>query len=115
VHPLCERPLHLASDRAAIDPTRTIYRVDTAAGLEMSKQQGMYTLLLINGYDEGRVPAERNPAGGIVSLAEMADALRLVDQRWGLRTTARISRGAAHDHHRPRTPEHDDLLAGLKR
>jgi hypothetical protein len=47
-------------------------------------------MLMINDYDEGRALAERNPAGGIVSLAELPAALRLIEQRSGLRATARV-------------------------
>ena len=45
---------------------------------------------MINDYDEGRALAERSPAGGIVSLAELADALQLIEQRSGLRSSARM-------------------------
>jgi hypothetical protein len=44
---------------------------------------------MINEYDEGRALAERNPAGGIVSLAELPDALRLIEQRSGIRAPSR--------------------------
>jgi hypothetical protein len=49
-------------------------------------------MLMINDYDEGRALAERNPAGGIVSLAELPDALRLIEQRSGLRAPSRAPR-----------------------
>jgi hypothetical protein len=39
--------------------------------------------------DEGRALAERNPAGGGVSLADLADALRLIEQRSGIRASSR--------------------------
>jgi hypothetical protein len=44
---------------------------------------------MINDYDEGRALAERNPAGAIVSLAELGDALRLIEQRSGMRSSSR--------------------------
>ena len=58
--------------------------------VDMAKQLGLHALLMINDYDEGRVLAERSPAGGVVSLAELADALLLIEQRSGLRSTARM-------------------------
>jgi len=84
------RPLRHAVDRLALDPARTIYLVDNAAALEMTKGQGINALLMINDYDEGRALAERHPAGGLVSLAELADALRLIEQRSGLSATTRM-------------------------
>jgi hypothetical protein len=47
---------------------------------------------MINDYDEGRMLAERSPAGGIVSLAELPDFLRLIEQRSGLSTQSRAPR-----------------------
>jgi len=84
------RPLRHAIDQAALDPRRFIYLVDTAAALDMAKQLGLHALLMINDYDEGRALAERSPAGGVVSLAELADALLLIEQRSGLRSAARM-------------------------
>lgn len=84
------RPLRHAIAQAALDPQRILYLVDTAEALEMTKQLGLNALLMINDYDEGRALAERGPAGGIVSLAELADALLLIGQRAGLRSSTRM-------------------------
>lgn len=84
------RPLRRAIEQASLDPKRIIFLVDTAEGLEMTKQQGVNALLMINDYDEGRALSERNPAGGVVSLAELADALQLIEQRSGLRSSGRM-------------------------
>jgi len=65
---------------------------DTAEALELIKQQSLNAMLMINDYDEGRALAEHHPSGGIVSLAELPDALRLIEQRSGLRATARAPR-----------------------
>ena len=86
------RVLRCAIERAALDPKRVIALADTAEALDLIKQQGLNAMLMINDYDEGRALAERHPAGGIVSLAELPDALRLIEQRTGLRTTARAPR-----------------------
>ena len=56
----------------------------------MTKPLGVNALLMINDYDEGRALAERSPAGGVVSLAELSDALQLIEQRSGLRSAARM-------------------------
>ena len=58
----------------------------------MSEQLGLNALLMINDYDEGRALAELGPAGGIVSLAELPDALRVIEQRAGLRAPSRPPR-----------------------
>jgi beta-phosphoglucomutase-like phosphatase (HAD superfamily) len=81
--------LRFAIDQARLDPARTMVLADTAEGLAMAKQLGLNAMLMINDYDEGRALAERNPAGGIVSLAELADALRLIEQRSGIRAPSR--------------------------
>jgi beta-phosphoglucomutase-like phosphatase (HAD superfamily) len=84
------RPVRRALEQASLDPQRIIYLVDTAQALDMAKELGLNALLMINDYDEGRALAERNPAGGVVSLAELADALLLIEQRAGLRGAARM-------------------------
>ncbi len=76
-------------DQAQLDPARVMVLADTAEGLDMTKRLGLNAMLMINEYDEGRALAERNPAGGIVSLAELPDALRLIEQRSGIRAPSR--------------------------
>jgi beta-phosphoglucomutase-like phosphatase (HAD superfamily) len=78
-----------AIDQARLDPARIMVLADTAEGLDMTKRLGLNAMLMINEYDEGRALAERNPAGGIVSLAELPDALRLIEQRSGIRAPSR--------------------------
>ena len=75
--------------KAQLAPSHVMALADTARGLAIAKQLGVNAMLMINDYDEGRALAERNPAGGIVSLAELPDALRLIEQRSGIRTAAR--------------------------
>ena len=79
-------------EQTSLDPGHVMALADTAEGLAAAKQLGLNAMLMINDYDEGRALAERNPAGGIVSLAELADALRLIEQRSGLRASARAPR-----------------------
>jgi FMN phosphatase YigB (HAD superfamily) len=75
--------------KAQLAPSHVMALADTAQGLAIAQQLGLNAMLMINDYDEGRALAERNPAGGIVSLAELPDALRLIEQRSGIRATAR--------------------------
>ena len=75
--------------KAQLVPAHVMALADTAQGLAIAKQLGVNAMLMINDYDEGRALAERHPAGGIVSLAELPDALRLIEQRSGIRVTAR--------------------------
>jgi phosphoglycolate phosphatase-like HAD superfamily hydrolase len=89
-HGVMAWPLRHVIDQASLDPHRFIYLVDTAEALTMAKQLGVNALLMINDYDEGRALAERSPSGGVVSLAELADALQLIEQRSGLRSTERM-------------------------
>jgi FMN phosphatase YigB (HAD superfamily) len=84
--------LRFAIAEASLEPRQIMALADTVDALELIKQQGLNAMLMINDYDEGRALAERNPAGGIVSLAELPDALRLIEQRSGLRATARAPR-----------------------
>jgi len=81
--------LHAVVTNAQLVPAHVMALADTAEGLAVAKQLGLNAILMINDYDEGRALAERGPAGGIVSLAELADALRLIEQRTGIRATAR--------------------------
>ncbi len=83
------KPLRCAVDRAGLDPARVMALADTAEGLEVAKRLGLNAMLMINDYDEGRALAERNPAGGIVSLAELPAALRLIEQPSGMHAPSR--------------------------
>ena len=84
-----DKVLRFAIDQAGLDPAHVMALADTAQALEMTKRLGLNAMLMINDYDEGRALAERNPAGGIVSLAELPDALRLIEQRSGIRAPSR--------------------------
>lgn len=85
-------PVRHVLAQAGLEAGRTMLLVDTAEMLELAKTLGLKAVLMINDYDEGRLLAERSPAGGIVSLAELPDALRLIEQRSGLRTQSRAAR-----------------------
>ena len=55
-----------------------MFLADTDDGLDLARDVGVNSFLMINDYDEGRRLAMHPPAGGIVSLAELPDAIRLV-------------------------------------
>jgi len=83
------QPLRCAIAQAGFDPAHVMALADTAQALDLVKRLKLNAMLMINDYDEGRALAERNPAGAIVSLAELADALRLIEQRSGMRAPSR--------------------------
>jgi phosphoglycolate phosphatase-like HAD superfamily hydrolase len=85
------RPLRATLDAAGLAPAHVMALAYTAQGLELLKQLGLNAMLMFNDYDEGRALADRNPAGGIASLAELPAALQLIAQRCGLRTDPRTS------------------------
>ncbi len=83
------KPLRAAMAQAGLAPAHVMALADTAQALDMIKRLALNAMLMINDYDEGRALAERNPAGAIVSLAELGDALRLIEQRSGMRASSR--------------------------
>jgi len=87
------KPLRHAIARVPLDPQRIMVLVDTADAIALAKETGLNAMLMINDYDEGRALATLNPAGGLVSLAELPDALRLIEQQSGMRPPSRPPRG----------------------
>ena len=70
-------PLQRASSR----PGRAMYLTDTAEGLTVAKSVGFNAVLMMNDPDEARRLAMQDPAGGIVSLLELPDFVRLLAAR----------------------------------
>src|SRR6266699_3948207 len=64
--------------RASLNPEQTIFLTDTAEGLNVAKRAGLNAVLMMNDPDEARRLAMQEPAGGIVSLHELPDFIRLV-------------------------------------
>jgi phosphoglycolate phosphatase-like HAD superfamily hydrolase len=60
---------------------RMMFLADTAEGLNVAKSVGVIAVLMMNDPDEARRLALRQPAGGIVSLHELPDFVRLVAAR----------------------------------
>ncbi|HTA47295.1 MAG TPA: HAD hydrolase-like protein [Bryobacteraceae bacterium] len=68
--------------RAAVaSPDNTVFLTDTAEGLKTAMSAGLNGVLMMNDPDEARRLAMQNPAGGIVSLLELPDFVRLVTAR----------------------------------
>jgi phosphoglycolate phosphatase-like HAD superfamily hydrolase len=79
--------------RASFNPDQTIYLTDTAEGLKVAKNAGVTGILMMNDPDVARRLAMQEPAGGIVSLHELPDFVRLVSENTRLRPLARNVRG----------------------
>lgn len=71
-------PLLRALAGASLDPARTIFLTDTAEGLKVARTAGVHGILMMNDPDESRRLAQHSPSGGIVSLHELPDFIRLV-------------------------------------
>ena len=72
------QPLNRALASAGLDPERVMSLADTEEGLNVAKEVGVNSILMINDYDDGRRLAMHPPTGGIISLAELPDAIRLI-------------------------------------
>jgi beta-phosphoglucomutase-like phosphatase (HAD superfamily) len=75
-------PLSRALAAAFVPPARAMFFADTAEALKLAKNLGINAILMMNDPDEARRLALHNPtggpAGGIVSLHELPDFLRLL-------------------------------------
>lgn len=71
-------PLLHALGGAAIAPDRTIFLADTLEGIKAARGAGVHPILMMNDPDEAQRLATHNPAGGVVSLHEIPDFIRLV-------------------------------------
>jgi beta-phosphoglucomutase-like phosphatase (HAD superfamily) len=74
-------PLRSALACSSLDPERTIVLTDTAEGLKVAKSVGVHSILMMNDPDEAKRLAMNDPAGGIVSLYELPDFVRLIAAR----------------------------------
>jgi len=71
-------PLRSAIGGASLQPEQAMFLTDTAEGLKAAKSAGVNSILMMNDPDEARRLAMHDPAGGIVSLHELPDFVRLV-------------------------------------
>lgn len=71
-------PLAKALAAHALSPSSAMFLTDTADGLKTAKQAGVNAILMMNDPDEAMKLTALNPEGGIVSLHELPDFVRLV-------------------------------------
>jgi phosphoglycolate phosphatase-like HAD superfamily hydrolase len=57
---------------------KTMFLTDTVEGINVARSVGVHPILMMNDPDEAQRLAMHNPAGGIISLHEMPDFLRLI-------------------------------------
>jgi beta-phosphoglucomutase-like phosphatase (HAD superfamily) len=72
-------PLRCALNHASLQPVQAMFLTDTAEGLKVAESVGINSVLMMNDPDESQRLAMLNPGGGIVSLHELADFIRLVE------------------------------------
>lgn len=71
-------PLQAAVSGASLKPEQVMFLADTLEGLKAAQAVGVQSILMMNDPDEARRLAMHNPSGGIVSLHELPDFIRLV-------------------------------------
>jgi len=71
-------PLVKAIISGSFKPPHVMFLTDTAEGLKAAKEAGVNPILMMNDPDEAMDLALQEPAGGIVSLHELPDFVRLV-------------------------------------
>ena len=71
-------PLLRALGGASLTPEKTMFLTDTVEGIRVARSAGVHAVLMMNDPDEARRLAMHNPAGGVVSLHEIPDFLRLI-------------------------------------
>ncbi len=71
-------PLLSAISGASLPLEKTMFLTDTLEGIKVARSVGVHPILMMNDPDEAQRLAMHNPAGGIVSLHEMPDFIRLL-------------------------------------
>jgi phosphoglycolate phosphatase-like HAD superfamily hydrolase len=71
-------PLQGALDESLLAARQTMFLTDTAEGLNVAQSVGTNAILMMNDPDESKRLAMLHPAGGIVSLHELPDFIRIV-------------------------------------
>jgi phosphoglycolate phosphatase-like HAD superfamily hydrolase len=71
-------PLLSALSGVSLAREETMFLTDTAEGIRVARSVGVHPILMMNDPDEAQRLAMHNPAGGVVSLHEMPDFLRLI-------------------------------------
>jgi beta-phosphoglucomutase-like phosphatase (HAD superfamily) len=76
-----EAELTKAVTEAALSADRVICLTDTERGIRAARAAGVNPILMMNDPDEAMRLTSLNPAGGIVSLHELPDFVRLIVTR----------------------------------
>jgi beta-phosphoglucomutase-like phosphatase (HAD superfamily) len=71
-------PLVKALGASSLSREKTMFLTDTLGGIEAARRAGVLPILMMNDPDEALRLSMHNPAGGVVSLHEMPDFLRLI-------------------------------------
>lgn len=71
-------PLLAALRATSLPPEKAMFLTDTAEGIKVARAAGVHPILMMNDPDEARRLAMHNPAGGVVSLHEIPDFIRLI-------------------------------------
>jgi beta-phosphoglucomutase-like phosphatase (HAD superfamily) len=71
-------PLARAVRGASLQPEHVMFLTDTVEGIKAARAAGVHPVLMMNDPDEARRLAMHNPAGGVVSLHEIPDFIRLI-------------------------------------
>lgn len=74
-------PLNAALAHLQLAADGVMYLTDTATGVETARLVGIHPILMMNDPDEAKRLAMQHPAGGVVSLSELADFVRLLAAR----------------------------------
>jgi beta-phosphoglucomutase-like phosphatase (HAD superfamily) len=71
-------PLVRALRGTSLQPANVMFLTDTVEGIKVARTAGVHPILMMNDPDEARRLAMHNPAGGVVSLHELPDFIRLI-------------------------------------
>ena len=71
-------PLVRALRGASLQPENIAFLTDTVEGIKVARTAGVHPILMMNDPDEARRLATHNPAGGVVSMHEIPDFIRLI-------------------------------------
>src|SRR5579864_4631495 len=71
-------PLLAALAGASLPPDQAMFLTDTVEGIKAARGAGVHPVLMMNDPDEARRLAMHDPAGGVVSLHEIPDFIRLL-------------------------------------
>jgi phosphoglycolate phosphatase-like HAD superfamily hydrolase len=71
-------PLLSALASASLPREKTMFLTDTVEGIKVARSVGVHPILMMNDPDEAQRLAMHNPAGGVISLHEMPDFIRLI-------------------------------------